>query len=112
MHPPCPSFHPHPHKDTPPNTSTPKPQIPDAIKYSLHVLLVRHGKACRACSKGTLQLPEVGPCPLTALANGGKLRPAVVALAEELGVGGGKGAGEAGAGGGKSKKAKVIKKEV
>lgn len=78
--------------------------MPDAIKYSLHVLLVRHGKSCRACSKGTLQLPEVGPCPLTALANGGKLRKQVAALAEEL-------LGGVGGEGNKNKKAKV-KKEV
>lgn len=26
-------------------------KVPDAIKYSLHVLLVRHGKSCRSCSK-------------------------------------------------------------
>ena len=77
--------------------------MPDAVKYSLHVLLVRHGKSCRACSKGTLQLPEVGPCPLTALGNGGKLRQQVTALAEELLLGEGKG--------NKSKKARV-KKEV
>jgi hypothetical protein len=30
----------------------------------LHVLLVEHGKRCRRCSKGSLQLQEEGPCPL------------------------------------------------
>lgn len=60
-------------------------KVPDRIKYSLHVLLVRHGKSCRACCKGALQLPEIeGPCPLTALASG-KMRQQLLALAEELG---------------------------
>ena len=40
-------------------------RVPDQYKYSLHILLVEHGKRCRRCSKnGKLQLPEEGPCPL------------------------------------------------
>jgi endonuclease-3 len=40
-------------------------RVPDEIKYSLHVLMVLHGKKCTSCSKGgrTL-LPSDGPCPL------------------------------------------------
>ncbi len=93
--------------------------VPDAAKYTLHVLLVRHGKSCRACSKGSLQLPEVcGPCPLTALASGGgKLRQQLLALAEELGVGVGKGkaapaAAASAAARSNKKKAVKVKKEV
>jgi len=40
--------------------------IPDSLKYDIHVLLVEHGKRCPKCSKGSLQLPQEGPCPLGA----------------------------------------------
>ena len=40
-------------------------RVPDEQKYSLHVLLVEHGKRCTKCAKGgKLQLPEEGACPL------------------------------------------------
>uniref|UniRef100_A0A0G4HDV6 HhH-GPD domain-containing protein n=1 Tax=Chromera velia CCMP2878 TaxID=1169474 RepID=A0A0G4HDV6_9ALVE len=40
-------------------------RIPEAIKGPLHVLLVEHGKRCRACSRGSLQKEEIeGTCPL------------------------------------------------
>lgn len=41
-------------------------RVPAEDKYSLHVLLVEHGKRCPSCSKGgRTQLPPVGPCPLS-----------------------------------------------
>lgn len=42
-------------------------RVPDAIKYDLHVLLVRHGKVCVACAKGgrTVHAAIKDPCPLT-----------------------------------------------
>lgn len=44
-------------------------RVPDDLKLPLHVLLVEHGKSCRACAKnGRLQkAPIKGPCPLPAL---------------------------------------------
>jgi endonuclease-3 len=27
-------------------------RVPDSLKFALHVLLVDHGKVCKACSKG------------------------------------------------------------
>ena len=58
-------------------------RVPDALKYPLHVLLVEHGKRCRRCAKGALQLPEEGPCPLAGAASPAKgLAVAVEAEAE------------------------------
>ena len=55
-------------------------RIPDCIKYSLHVLLVLHGKKCISCCKGHTQLPPDGPCPLGQLA---KVRGALAGLAAD-----------------------------
>lgn len=90
-------------------------RIPDCIKYSLHVLLVLHGKKCPSCAKGHTQLPPDGPCPLGQLA---KVRGALAALAadavatvgvkkEEEGKGK-KGKGKAAV----TEKVVVVKKEV
>ena len=39
--------------------------VPNALKYRLHVLLIRHGKTCPHCAAhGRPQLPPCGPCPL------------------------------------------------
>lgn len=40
-------------------------RVPAALKYSLHVLLVHHGKCCPECAAGgRAQRPSEGPCPL------------------------------------------------
>ena len=40
--------------------------VPDALKFALHVLLVRHGKCCTRCAKnGKPRQTPLGPCPLT-----------------------------------------------
>ena len=42
-------------------------RVPDALKYDLHCLLVRHGKCCKRCAaNGQPRRPPVGPCPLVA----------------------------------------------
>ncbi len=39
--------------------------VPDALKYRLHVLLIRHGKTCPNCAaNGRPQQAPCGPCPL------------------------------------------------
>lgn len=42
-------------------------------RYTLHVLLVRHGKRCPRCAKGGKpRFPSEGPCPLMpAMVKGG-----------------------------------------
>mmetsp|Transcript_6298 Transcript_6298/g.18067 ORF Transcript_6298/g.18067 Transcript_6298/m.18067 type:complete len:395 (-) Transcript_6298:94-1278(-) len=50
-------------------------RVPDDVKYTLHVLLVRHGKQCPRCAKGGRpRFPSDGPCPLVPamLKGGGK----------------------------------------
>lgn len=97
-------------------------RIPDCVKYSLHVLLVLHGKKCVSCCKGRTQLTPDGPCPLGRV---GKVRGELAGLAvAAAAAGGGKGGvvvkkeekKEEGGGGkkkGKGKaKAPAIKKEV
>jgi len=53
-------------------------RIPDCVKYSLHVLLVLHGKKCVSCCKGRTQLTPDGPCPLGRV---GKVRGELAGLA-------------------------------
>jgi len=53
-------------------------RIPDCVKYSLHVLLVLHGKKCVSCCKGRTQLAPDGPCPLGRV---GKMRGELAGLA-------------------------------
>jgi endonuclease III len=44
-------------------------RVPNALKYPLHVLLVRHGKHCIRCAPhGRPQFAPLGPCPLEPLA--------------------------------------------
>jgi endonuclease-3 len=41
-------------------------RIPDDVKFSLHVLLVEHGKVCKKCAKnGKPRRTVLGPCPLS-----------------------------------------------
>lgn len=41
-------------------------RIPDDVKFSLHVLLVEHGKCCKKCAKnGNPRRSVMGPCPLS-----------------------------------------------
>jgi endonuclease III len=41
-------------------------RIPDDVKFSLHVLLVEHGKCCKRCAKnGKPRRTVLGPCPLS-----------------------------------------------
>ena len=80
-------------------------RIPDCVKYSLHVLLVLHGKKCVSCCKGRTQLAPDGPCPL---GRAGKVRGelaelAAAATAAAAAAGGGRGGVKAGI---------VVKKEV
>eukprot|EP00911_Craspedida_sp_UC1_P002088 UC1_evm1s1611 len=43
-------------------------RVPPHLRHGLHVLLVRHGKACPDCAKnGKNRHPAVGPCPLVPL---------------------------------------------
>ena len=63
--------------------------IPNDIKFSLHVLLVEHGKCCKRCAKnGQPRRTPIGECPLFGR---GRERAAEAAAA---------GGGEAAAGGG------------
>lgn len=57
-------------------------RIPDCVRYSLHVLLVLHGKKCPSCSKGgRIQLPPAdGPCPLGQVS---KMRTALSSISME-----------------------------
>jgi len=38
-------------------------RVPGELKFPLHIGLVEHGKRCKLCSKGALQLPSEGDCP-------------------------------------------------
>tara|TARA_B100000795_G_scaffold245576_1_gene210765 strand:+ start:50 stop:1048 length:999 start_codon:yes stop_codon:yes gene_type:complete len=41
-------------------------RIPDDVKFSLHCLLVEHGKCCKRCAKnGKPRRTVIGPCPLS-----------------------------------------------
>jgi endonuclease-3 len=92
-------------------------RIPDCVKYSLHVLLVLHGKKCVSCCKGRTQLTPDGPCPLGRVGKvRGELAGLVVAAAAAAAIEEGVVKKEEGGGGKKKGKGKAktpaIKKEV
>ncbi len=57
-------------------------------RYTLHVLLVRHGKQCPRCAKGGKpRFPSEGPCPLMpAMVKGGGIVSSTGREADGAGV--------------------------